>query len=213
MRCTHCQATDRKFGRRLAEGDRRRYRRHGPDATTGAIVRALDALGLEAATLLDVGGGIGVIAHELLGHRVATAVLAEAATAFLHAARREAEARGTVDRIRFVQGDFTAVADDVPAVDVVTLDRVVCCYPDYRGLLTSSLARCRRAYAISYPRDRWSVRVVFALQNLARRLVGDPFRTFVHPPAAIEQTLTESGLVLASRVRTAVWVIDLYLRK
>lgn len=214
MTCGHCCATEKKFTARIAERDRRRYRRHGPDATTAAIVRGLERLELDgAATLLDVGGGVGVIAQELFSRGVATAVLVEAASSYLGAARAEAETRGTVTRLQFVRGDFAEVAGDIAPADVVTLDRVVCCYPDHRRLLARSAAKCRRAYAISYPRDRWPVRALFALQNFARRVLRDSFRTFVHRPAEMERVLLDAGLELASRVRTWVWVVDVYVRR
>ena len=54
------------FGTGEAEGDLKRYRRNGPDSTTKALIEAIVAEGVEGATLLDIGGGIGAIAFELL---------------------------------------------------------------------------------------------------------------------------------------------------
>lgn len=211
--CRHCRAAERTFGRRLAVRERRHYRRAGPDATAGAIVGEIERLAPRDATLLDVGGGVGVIAHELLARGFARALLVDAASAYLEAARAEAEARGTLERMRLVHGDVVDVAADLPDADAVTLDRVVCCYPEFRRLLAATAAKCRRAYALSYPRDRWHIRLVFAIQNAWRRLLRDAFRVFVHPPAEIERTLTAAGLTLVSRDRTAVWVVEVYVRE
>lgn len=212
MSCAHCVATDKKFTSKIAERDRQRYRNKGPNDTTRAILHGLEALPLDGMTHVDVGGGIGVLVHELLSRGVATAVLVDAASSYLAAARVESEARGTESRVRFVPGDFVEVAHDVSPADIVTLDRVICCYPDFRQLLAHSQAKSREAYAISYPRDRWSVRIMFALQNLGSWLLRDAFRIFVHPPTEIERELTGSGLELASRVRTFVWTVDVYRR-
>jgi magnesium-protoporphyrin O-methyltransferase len=104
------------------------------------------------------------------------------------------------------------VAGGLEPVDVVTLDRVVCCYPDYAALLARSADKCRAAYVLSYPLDRWYVRLVVAVQNLVRRLRRDAFRTFVHPEAAIRQTLTEAGLRPAGERDFFVWRVEWYRR-
>ena len=52
------------------------------------------------------------------------------------------------------QGDFVHQADDVEAADVVTLDRVICCYGDPKRWSVLSAARARRARS-GAARDRW----------------------------------------------------------
>ncbi len=91
--------------------------------------------------LLDIGGGVGAIAHALLqvGARQATDI--DASTAYLAAARDEAARRGLVDRMSFQHGDFVALAPTLPATDIVTLDRVICCYDNMPELVSLSAAR------------------------------------------------------------------------
>src|SRR5688572_21687218 len=130
MSCYHCEATERHFGEAHAEEDLRRYRKRGPDKTTRILLDGLMAQDLAGATLLDVGGGIGVIPHELLARGVTGATLVDAASSYLTAAGAEAQRRGHRERIKFVHGDFVPLAGQLPEADLVTLDRVVCCYPD-----------------------------------------------------------------------------------
>ena len=40
-----------------------------------------------------------------------------------------AQQRGYDDRWHGIVGDFVEIADQVPRADVVTLDKVICCYP------------------------------------------------------------------------------------
>ena len=54
---------------------------------------------------------------------------ADASPAYLAAARTEAESRSYANRMRYVDGDFVEPAGELDAADIVTLDRVVCCYP------------------------------------------------------------------------------------
>ena len=51
---------------------------------------------------------------------------------------RVGERRGHAGRVTFRLGDFKVVAPDLPLADVVTLDRVVCCDPDFTSLLTAA---------------------------------------------------------------------------
>lgn len=211
--CAHCRAIEGKFGRRAAQSDWRRYRRRGPDGTTRRILELLRDVGPGELGLLDVGGGIGVIAHELLARGVRSALLVDAASAYLETAAAEARNGGYAERLRLLHGDFVNVAPEVAAADVVTLDRVVCCYPDYRRLLAAAADKCGKALALSYPRDRWYVRLVVALLNLGRRLARDPFRAFVHPEKEFQRVLAESGLRLRDMRDGLVWRVALYARE
>ncbi len=196
----------------VAEKDLRRYRRKGPDKTTAILLDAIRSRKVASVTLLDIGGGVGVIAHELLAAGAAEAMLVEAATAYIAQAESESERRAHGDRMRFVHGDFVELAETVPGADVVTLDRVVCCYPDYERLVTSSAAKCRRLYALSLPRARWEVRAVVAVQNALRRLRGSSFRTFVHSTGAVHQLLAAAGLERVFHRNTLAWQVSLYAR-
>src|SRR6266511_3608045 len=111
-----------------------------------------------------------------------------------------------------VYGDFVSVAGDVMPADVVTMDRVVCCYPAYQPLLEAALRRSRRLLAFSYPRDRWYVRAAVGMQNLSRALFRSPFRGFVHSARAMEALLEQHGFVRLRRRETLKWSADLYVR-
>jgi magnesium-protoporphyrin O-methyltransferase len=212
MTCQHCRAAGDTFDRKTAEADRRRYARRGADQSTAEIIAAVRGLGLREARLLDIGAGIGVVHHQLLDEGIAAAVHVDASAAYLEAARVEAVTRGHGARVRFLHGDFLDLAHTIEPADVVTLDRVVCCYPDAPSLLARAADRCRVALALSYPRDRWYVRLIVGIQNLFRRLRGDPFRTFVHPEAAIETSLTDAGLRRVTTRPFFVWRVEMYRR-
>src|SRR5918995_1651288 len=121
-----CQGVDEMFGEKTAEHDLRRYRKRGPSKSTRVLVEALKREGIEHATVLDIGGGIGAIQHELLEAGAERATSVEASVAYVRAAREEAERRGHTDRITHREGDFVALAHLVEPADVVTLDRVIC---------------------------------------------------------------------------------------
>jgi len=210
--CNRYSAAEKQFSRKTAEGDLRRYRRRGADATTKLLLAELRRWPLQGASLLDVGGGIGVIDMELADYGVGRATIVEASPAYFEVARREVESRYKSRPTEFVVGDFAALANTLADADLVTLDRVVCCYPDAENLLRSAAQRARRAIAFTYPRNRWYVRAFVALENFWKRLLGSPFRAFVHSPERMHIVLMAAGLVRSARQGTAFWMFDLYSR-
>ncbi len=212
MPCECCKITNEQFGKDTAEADLKEYRRKGPAKQTRLILDAVRALGLKDASLLDVGGGVGAIYHELLADTAARATHVDASSAYLTAAREETDRRGTAGRVEFVHADFTDAAETLPQADVVTLDRVVCCYPDYRGLLKAAAGRSQGALAMAYPREDWYIKSVMWLMNQFLRLVRNPFRVFVHPVAKMDALLRAEGLHRISLDRLFVWEVALYQR-
>lgn len=208
-----CCAAESQFGPKVAERDLRRYRRRGADAVTKLMLAQLRCWPLQNRQLLNIGGGIGVVSAELAADGIAGATLVEASPAYLEVARRELQSRYGSRSTEFLLGDFARIADTLPDADVITLDRVVCCYPDAETLLRGAAARTRQLLAFSYPRDRWYVRGITAVQNFLRRLRGNGFRTFVHLPQQMSAALQRTGLVRIATHGTLVWVVDLYRRE
>jgi magnesium-protoporphyrin O-methyltransferase len=212
MPCSCCEITDQAFGEEHARAEVKEYRKHGPAAQTRLILEALRSLGLKDASLLDIGGGVGAIHHELLEDTARRAIHVDASSAYLQAAREEAARRGHAERVQFIHADFTEVATGLPQAELVTLDRVVCCYPDFRGLLKAAAGRSRDALAITYPRQTWYVRIGLQAINFFQRLRRDSFRVFLHPVAEMDALLRGEGLERVSLKRLFVWEMALYRR-
>ena len=212
MPCNCCQITDNTFGEAEAKANLKDYRRKGPADQTKLILEAIRSLGLKDAALLDVGGGIGAIHHELLEDGVTQATHVDASSAYLRAAESEAARRGHDRRVKFMQADFTDVASELPSADIVTLDRVVCCYPDFRSLLTAAAGRTKQVLALSYPREKWYLRIGISFMDWLQALRRDPFRVFVHPVAQMDAVLSTAGLRRVSLKRLFVWEVALYER-
>jgi 2-polyprenyl-3-methyl-5-hydroxy-6-metoxy-1,4-benzoquinol methylase len=207
-----CDGFSEIFDARTARHDLRRYREHGPDRTTALLLGMLRAAGVADASVLDIGAGVGVIDHELLASGADRAVLVDGAAAYQAAARQEAGVRGTLDRLTFVEGDFVALADRVEPADVVTLDRVVCCYPDMDGLVQASASHALRLYGLVLPRDRAVTRWGLALVNGWYRLRGRAYRAYVHPNAKVDAVVAQAGLRPTGEATTLFWRVVLYAR-
>ncbi|HEX5942575.1 MAG TPA: class I SAM-dependent methyltransferase [Anaerolineales bacterium] len=212
MPCNCCEITDKAFSEAEARAELRNYRRRGPLKQTKLILEAIRSLGLKNADLLDIGGGIGVIHHELLRDVVRDATHVDASSAYLKEAKQEASHRGHSERVNFIHADFTDIADQLPEVDIVTLDRVVCCYPDFRRLLKAAAEHSQRALAFTYPRETWYMRFGLRVINFFQGLRRDPFRVFLHPVAEMDELLKREGLKRVLLRRLFVWEMALYQR-
>ena len=212
MPCECCKITNEQFGKDTADADLKDYHRKGPEKHTQLILEAVRSLGLKDASLLDVGGGIGAIYHELMKDSVTRATHVDASSAYLSAAREETEKRGNADRVEFVHADFTDVAGTLAPADVVTLDRVVCCYPDYRSLLMAAARQSSRALVMAYPRDNWLSRLVVRIGDWFLKISRNPFRVFVHPVAQMDELLRAEGMSRVRLSRLFVWEVALYQR-
>ena len=212
MPCNCCEMTDNMFNEESAKADIKEYRRHGPAKQTMLILEAVRSLGLKDAKLLDIGGGVGTIHHELLKDTAREATRVDASSAYLNEARDESEKQGNGGKGNFIHADFTDVAANLPQADVVTLDRVVCCYPDFRSLLTNASEHSCKAIAMTYPREVWYTRIGLGVINFFQRLRKDPFRVFVHPIQEMDVLLNTQGFKRMKMKRLFVWEMALYTK-
>jgi len=205
------------FDARRARKDLRAYSKHG---ARGATRRLLDAVrdavrktGTAQFTHLDIGGGVGVLQHELArdGARHTTAV--DASRPYLELLRDAAAERRYEARQTRIEGDFTAVANGVEPATVVTLDKVICCYPDMVTLVRASARKAIVLYGIVVPRDTAWVRASVGLVNWSlRRLLRRQFRAFAHSHRAIDRVCAEEGLNLDRDDPGLLWCVRLYRR-
>jgi len=207
-----CEGYESQFGDKHTANDLKRYRSKGPDKTTRLLLDAIEAQGVSGASLLDIGGGIGVVHHELLEAGAVQALHVDATEASIRAAKAESVRRGHAGRVNFLQGDFVALANEIAPADVVTLDRVICCYPDMEQLVAASTSHAHRLYGAVYPRERLLVKAFVAVGNFARRIRGNSFRSYVHPVRAIDAAVRRQGLRLKSVRDTFVWRVAVYSR-
>ncbi len=212
MDCCQCQGIEELFDEKNVSRELNLYRAKGADRTTRMLIEALIAYGIQDFSLLDIGGGVGAIQHALLAAGVQEAADVDASQAYLNAARGEAQRRGLAERIRFQHANFVEIAAQIPPADIVTLDRVICCYPDMEQLVSLSAARARKLYGLVYPRDAWWVKIGFSLINFLFRLRKHPFQTYRHPTWAVDDIVTNLGFKPLFYGRSLVWQVVVYSR-
>lgn len=213
MPCNCCEITDQAFSEKEAKAEIKAYRKKGPAKHTKLIIGAIRSLSMTNAELLDIGGGVGAIQLELLGDVAVKATDVDASSSYLKVASEEAVRRGHESRVHFVHADFTDIADKIPQADIVTLDRVVCCYPDFRRLLKAAAGHSRKAIAFTYPRETWYLRIGFKIVNFFQSLGKDPFRIFLHPISKMDSLLRSEGFERVTRSQLFVWEMACYRKK
>ncbi len=212
MNSCNCEGFEVEFDQTNAAADLERYRSTGPDKTTQILLDALKDEGVQGMSLLDIGGGVGVVQHELLKAGVKAAISVEASNSYAGAAHEEAERQSHTKRIKHEFGNFVDLAERIPKADIVTLDRVVCCYKDMRALVGLSAAHASKLYGVVYPRDHWFAKTRVAIENFFHRIKGKQYRAYVHSAKAVDALIRGAGLKRRSYHQTLLWQVIVYGR-
>lgn len=212
MSCCSPNGCDEFFSDRVARRDAARYRRRGLDGTARRIVDLVRQRGAQGRRVLEVGAGVGAIQIELLQAGAAHATVAEVSPAYGPYADALLEEAGLTGRVERLLLDFAAQADEVPAADVVILNRVVCCYPDHRLLAGAAAAHAQGLLVLTYPRDSWWTRFGLRGANVAQQLMRRDFRVHLHPPASIAAAVEEKGMRPTHLHRGSLWELRAFER-
>ncbi len=185
---------------------------------TAPLLSALEEAGIRGRSVLDVGCGIGDLAIETVARGATRATGLDLSAKAIEEARRLAKERGVADRTGFEVGDGSKA--QLPAADVVVLNRVFCCFPDLEGLLDNSLAAAGAVYAFTTPPSSglagafvklqtWFANLWYGLRD--KKFQG--FRVFVHDVDRIDARVREAGFHRKrSERRRFVWHLAVYAR-
>ena len=207
--CPHSKSGGRIFSF-FARSYRRRFTKKGFEPSQQQLIKGLEKVGYQETSLLEVGSGVGYLHQVLLQQGAKSAVGIDLAPEMLKEAQTWADEKGLTERVQYIQGDFIDLLNQVDAADITILDKVVCCYPHAELLINSSTAKTNRVYALTYPRDRWFIRIVVEIMAFILKLSGSDFRAFVHDPNDIERWITESGFKKVYQEKTFIWLTQIY---
>ncbi len=213
MDCCQWQGIETRFNQKYVDKKLKKYRKKGPSKTTTQLVEALQSEGVQGMTLLDIGGGVGAIQHTLIKSGVSAAVDVEGSLAYIEACKEEAERQGHASQIRHLLGNYVDLAEDIPSADIVTLDRVICCYHDMPQLVNLSAQKAKRYYGLVYPRNIWWVRLAMEIYyNWRYWLQRIPMRNYVHSTRAVEALVSANGLERCFYREMGPWQVVVFAR-
>jgi predicted TPR repeat methyltransferase len=209
-----CQKVyDDFFGQKMARKQLKHYLKKGVRKNSRPIINLLKKLPVNGHSLLDIGGGVGQITFELSKEGVDQVTHVDLSSSYLNTYLEEVEKRNMKDRIQTMLGDFVDLHEKVPASDIVTLDKVICCYEDYEQLVDFSSAKARKWYAFTVPRDVWWVKAVQQIEVLFQKIKRDPFRPYVHPVDKIEDRLERAGFRKIDQQFRREWMTCVFERQ
>jgi magnesium-protoporphyrin O-methyltransferase len=197
-----------KGARRAAQ----RYRDKGADPMARSLAGLAAKRGLDGATVLEIGGGIGVVLLELLQRGAARGEVVEVVPAYERDASALAAEAGVGARAGYRTADLVAEPESAEPADLVVLNKVVCCTPDGVRLAGTAAGLARRTLVLSHPRESWLARLGLGGANLFMRLTRKRFRVFLHPRGALDGAIEAHGLRLASAEEGLFWRVAAFER-
>jgi SAM-dependent methyltransferase len=196
-----------------ADQDLERWQSGRLHPPTQELIDLIRAEGVEGAALLDIGAGVGAVHITLLESGAAIAVDVDASREYLATARAEAERRGLADRVEYHHGDIVELAPDLPPVDIVTMDSMICCYPYLAPLIEAAVRTRPRIVGITYPRDTWWMRLYMRLFNVVHALRRHPgVGYFIHRHSEVNQRMADAGYRNVHEGGIRPWRVVLYRR-
>ncbi len=190
-----------------------RYKESGLSASSKTLLRLLTDYGISGKTLLDLGCGAGAFTVEALGAGATNAVGVDLSAAMVKTASELASSRGLSGVATFQVGN--AAEAELPACNIVVLDKVICCYPDFAKLLANAGGASRESLAFVVPRNEGLLGLLLRpgawLMNLFdKRRKGSLF--YLHPLDGIDTVLTEQGFEQIRKKPSRIWLVFLYHR-
>ena len=191
----------------------RRYRRSGPEPVQRKLLAGLTAAGVTGASILEIGCGTGELQRRVLAAGAASAVGIDIASGMIDQARAAAARTGVAPRTTFLIGDAVERAAELPPAAVVLLDKVLCCYPEIDTLLSMSLERAQRLYAVVVPRPHWLVAAVWRLGIAVFKLLRNSFHPYYHDWQRTAATIAAAGFERIFAARTLAWEAWIFRRQ
>lgn len=196
----------------MVRWNRLRHRLFGFESNQRQLLDGIRAQGVAGSTLLEGGCGTGEVQRALLQAGAQRATGVDLSAGMLTAARREAARHGLADRTAYLHGDFVQLAERLPRADIVILDKVVCCYPDWQGMLDVATARSARIIALTYPLDQRMTRLAVRLMTRVLDRIHCRYQPYLHDPAQIRAHLQARGFGRHSAARAHGWLTEIYVR-
>lgn len=213
MTCNHCCGANKLFDEKTAKKDLKKYLKKGPQKSSKLLIEALKKKELSNLSLLDIGGGIGSIPLELIPTGITKVTDVDASEGYIKIAQQEAGKRGLLNLITYHQGDFVDVHSTINQHDIVTLDKVICCYPNVEELLKTSLSKSNKYFGLVYPQVSILSKLVIKIGNLYLKITGSCFRTYLHNSKYVNDLITSSKFKKVYSEKSFPWQIHLYQKE
>ena len=209
----HCCGANLFFDEKMAKSEFRKYRKHGATKATAKIIQQLENNNITNKYLVDIGGGICALQWWFLGKGGQQTTHIDASTGYLLEAENYAKEMGWHTKTEFIMGDCTEVYHQIQSPDYITLDKVVCCYPNYKDILEATCDKSNAYVTLSYPMDGVIARGIRWFLFMFLKLKKNPFSPYIHSVKNIRQVFTNKGYERLEHALVFPWHVETYLKK
>ena len=217
---TDTSGTD-KFFSKHAKRCAKQFRRKGLDKCQKLLFEGISRSGFQSKNILEIGFGVGAFHLTLLKGGASRAFGIEISKGMLEKAQTLAAEMGLADRVQYHVGDFVRINGDgamgaghlIPLCEITVLDKVICCYEDWKTLVAKSLAKTGEIYAVSYPKPVWYTRVFFSLAAVLARMFRWSFHPFYHDSESIRRFVQSCGFELQYEMQTFIWLVLVFQKQ
>jgi 2-polyprenyl-3-methyl-5-hydroxy-6-metoxy-1,4-benzoquinol methylase len=212
MTCSHCCGAEKIFDDKEAQKKLKGYRKKGPAKTSKRLLMAMNHEEVIDKSLLDIGGGVGAIQQELFARGLKSSTAVDASKSYIDAARELGKEKLTEERMTFIYGDYLDIYKNVETHEFVTLEKVVCCYPNMETLIQESTSKSKGIYGLVYPIDNWFSRSINKMGRLVFKFRKTPFRTFIHSEKKMDSLIQSNGFERIHHSTVFPWKVAVYKR-
>jgi magnesium-protoporphyrin O-methyltransferase len=188
-----------------------RYRNKGLSRSSKLLLKFILESNAQDKAVLDLGCGAGGLSIELLRHGAQSAIGFDLSPKMVDAATQLARATGFESKAKFQEGN--AATAELPRSDIVVMDKVLCCYSEWRPLLKNAMEASNVLIGFAVPRDEGIAKLPFRLalkiaNYFQKRRGGVLF--YLHPLGTIDKALRESGFKSHRKQGSRFWLVFLY---
>lgn len=169
--------------------------------------------GVRGESVIDLGCGAGGFSVELLKKGAANAVGYDLSSEMISVATKLSVENGFESQAKFIVGN--AAIEKLPTSDIVIMDKVLCCYSDWRPLLNNAITAGRTMIGFIVPRDdgiaKWPILLGVRVMNFFERRRGN-ILFYLHPLHLLDRSLRDAGFTKRKRRGSRFWLVFLYSR-
>lgn len=190
-----------------------RYKNNGLSRSSKLLLKLIIDGNVQDKAVLDLGCGAGGLSLELLKQGAQSAVGFDLSPRMIVAATELAQAFGFETRAKFQEGN--AATAELPRSDIVVMDKVLCCYSEWRPLLKNALEASNIMLGFIVPRDegvtKLPFRIALRIANYFQKRRGGVL-FYLHPLGTVDKTLRDSGFKVLRKQGSRFWLVFLYSR-
>ena len=190
----------------------KRFKKHGLEKPQLKLLDGLNEVGYTDQSILEIGCGVGFFHQLLLKIGAKSATGFDLSCSMIEEAKKLAIENHLEEQTNYIVEDFAETYHKTESHDLTLLDKVICCYPESEDLVTKSVQKTNKTYAVIYPRRTLFNRIGLSFLNLIMLIIRSDYRAFLYKPENIEDWITRNGFKKASESNTLIWLSQVYTR-